>query len=97
MTVSKAVKRTGKSQCDLCRRVGTEKNPLTRHHADGNPRNHDPVNYMVLHRTLCHTFGDFITQFYSHYGVVATPVIIKQAWQSFTWKGESMVYLHKGV
>lgn len=83
---SNAVRRTGKSRCELCNRKGTESNPLTLHHADGDNRNNDPSNFMVLHRKLCHTFGDFIAQFHLHHGKRATPDIIRSAWRSFTWR-----------
>lgn len=88
---SNAVARLGKDRCDLCGKPGTTKNSLTRHHADGDNKNNDAENHMVLHRILCHTFGDFITQFYARYGVAATPVLIKRAWVSFTWSSSGML------
>ena len=90
--ISQAVMRMGKTRCELCNKRGTESNPLTRHHADGNNRNNELENLMVAHRILCHTFADFITQAYAQYRVAATPTIIKQAWKEFHWDGRAMVF-----
>ena len=89
---SAKVRSMGIKRCQLCNRVGHAKSMLTIHHCDGAPRNNDPDNLLVVHRILCHTFADFVTQFYAMYKVSATPTIIKQAWREFHWNGRGMVF-----
>jgi hypothetical protein len=83
---SNAVRRTGKNQCDLCGKRGSERNYLSLHHIDGNPKNNHASNKMVVHRFLCHTFADFITQWYKSHNGAATFKQIKVAWTTFNWK-----------
>lgn len=78
--MSNAVRRTGRNQCDLCGNRGSERNPLTRHHVDGNSKNNDSLNHMVVHRVLCHTMADFITQMLKATGTVPTYKHIHAAW-----------------
>lgn len=87
-TISQAARRAGRNRCDLCNRKGTIKNPLTRHHCDGNPRNNQPTNFMVVHRILCHTFADFVTQWHMYHDKTATFAAIARAWRSFQFKTE---------
>lgn len=84
--LSQAVRRLNKDRCDLCGQHGSDRNPLTRHHCDGDNKNNDQSNFMVVHRVLCHTFADFISQFYLHHGKKADFKIIRRAWNSFSWR-----------
>lgn len=78
--MSNAARRTGRNRCDLCDSRGSERNPLSRHHADGNSHNNDPANHMVLHRFLCHTAADFITQLLKARGQKATFADVEHGW-----------------
>jgi hypothetical protein len=40
---------------------------------------------MAVHRLVCHTFADFITQFYAYHHSKATFSVIKRAWLTFNW------------
>lgn len=83
MTASKAVKRLGNTWCELCGKGGTEDNPLTLHHSDGDRGNNHPTNFLVVHRWRCHTFADAVTQEYMHRaGRPATWAVIKKAYRS---------------
>lgn len=84
--VSTAVQRIGQTRCELCKKKGSNRNYLSLHHIDGNPKNNIRSNKMAVHRYLCHTFADFITQHYRSRGKSATRAQILMAWTTFHWK-----------
>ncbi len=84
---SQRVRRLGKTHCELCLRRGSESNPLSCHHSDGDTRNNDPANLMAVHRILCHTYADFVTQLMTSRGQTATPIVIKRAWHAMQKRG----------
>lgn len=77
---SLAVKKLGILFCQLCSEEGTESNPLTRHHCDGDAKNNDRSNFLVVHRWRCHTFADSVTQLGMHEKSLITPEDIIWCW-----------------
>lgn len=74
----------GVDKCELCHEPGTLANPLTAHHADGNRFNNDDSNFLVCHRWLCHTWADWLTQWFMSHKLQANPDDIKWAYKLVT-------------
>jgi hypothetical protein len=87
LTSSKAVQRLGIEHCELCGKPGSEENPLTAHHCDGDRKNNKDENFLVVHRWRCHTFADWVTQEYIYRGGRrASWGIIKKVYKEVHWR-----------
>jgi len=54
--------------CALCRKPGTNRNPINRHHIQGRKK-HQHLPIMRVHSFTCHSFAQWITNLYLEAGL----------------------------